>query len=622
MRCLKIKVSMAAKLVAEEGILKGLVLSLEDSNDWLLGRDPETCQLIVEEASVSRKHASFHRTPAGITVENISTTNPILVNNNEIEEPTILSQGDTVTVGNIVFRFYSEVEPQVTHMTEDFEEQKDTDDKHDSIFEEEGEASTATLADINLNLTESSRFLLKVVAGPNTGAEFAMQPDTSYVIGTDPSACDIVFHDVSVSRQHARLTTKEDNLTIEDLKSRNGTLIDGRSIQGTQTLAPNSLVSLGTTTFVVIDREGERATIISPLMPAIVKALQEEDKKEPPQSREEAERLSKEALQRQLEEREYARQEAEKAAAKKAEKAMAAFGTLIIVAIISGILGVIGVGTALLFKSETIETVHVDVNKELETIMSHYPSIKYSFNKTTGRLLLVGHVLTAVDRNQLLYNLQVLPFIQSIEFDNVIVDEFIWQETNTVLSKNPSWRGVTLHSPTPGHFVLTGYLDTRAQSDQLNDYLSQNFPYLDLLERKVVVEEELVNQVNQIFQENGLRNITADVNDGDVVLTGSIGADQKKAFIESINDVQNIPGVRSIQNQVMEQATAESVVNITTEYPVTGSSADPQGNINVIIKGRILSKNDILDGMRITNITEKAVYLERGGMNYKIDYNR
>ena len=38
---------MAAKLVAEEGLLKGLVLPLEGSLEWVIGRDPEACQLLV-----------------------------------------------------------------------------------------------------------------------------------------------------------------------------------------------------------------------------------------------------------------------------------------------------------------------------------------------------------------------------------------------------------------------------------------------------------------------------------------------------------------------------------------------------------------------------------------------
>ncbi len=50
-----------------------------------------------------------------------------------------------------------------------------------------------------------------------------MQAGNNYVIGTDPQTCDIVFHDTSVSRQHARISvTPEDTLFIEvtDCKSR------------------------------------------------------------------------------------------------------------------------------------------------------------------------------------------------------------------------------------------------------------------------------------------------------------------------------------------------------------------------------------------------------------------
>ena len=101
-----------------------------------------------------------------------------------------------------------------------------------------------------------------------------MQPESNYVLGTDPSSCDIVFHDVSVSRQHAKLTIgKDDAIVIEDLKSRNGIALEGKEIEGKARLNPNTLVSLGTTTFIVFDRESERNTVISPLLPAIVKVL-------------------------------------------------------------------------------------------------------------------------------------------------------------------------------------------------------------------------------------------------------------------------------------------------------------------------------------------------------------
>lgn len=100
---------MVAKLVVEEGDLKGLSLSLEEGNAWTIGRDPDECQLVIEDPLVSRKHLIVRRTPEGIVVENLSGTNPALVNDEEIEnQPRLLQNGDTIKIGNEILRFYED----------------------------------------------------------------------------------------------------------------------------------------------------------------------------------------------------------------------------------------------------------------------------------------------------------------------------------------------------------------------------------------------------------------------------------------------------------------------------------------------------------------------------------
>ncbi len=127
------------------------------------------------------------------------------------------------------------------------------------------------LAEINFDPHRCGPLAAKVVGGPNHGLILHAIGNT-FVIGTDPNSCDIVFHDTSVSRQHARISISGDEkLTIEDLKSRNGTLVDGEPLKG-KPLTPNAIVAMGTTSFVVYDREGEMQTIISPLLPSIVKS--------------------------------------------------------------------------------------------------------------------------------------------------------------------------------------------------------------------------------------------------------------------------------------------------------------------------------------------------------------
>jgi|GEM_PF-2938547 len=52
-----------------------------------------------------------------------------------------------------------------------------------------------------------------------------------------------------VSREHCRLIFKNRRLQVEDLKSRNGTFINGRPITGKRFLAPGSTLTVGPMTF-------------------------------------------------------------------------------------------------------------------------------------------------------------------------------------------------------------------------------------------------------------------------------------------------------------------------------------------------------------------------------------
>lgn len=730
---------MTAKLVAEEGIQKGLVLSLDEGNEWVIGRDPDACQLLIEDPSTSRKHLLCRRTPDGFFLQNLSSTNPVSINDEEVQEPRLLRNGDLVKIGAGLYRFYSEDEAQLldnkgelsldepnvnqhhlnenkqhlfdqdpileaspndqketkkgaeeafqplempqeepivskngempeerietpseekiidqpeetppkdqealekpkieqkdksmeqeieapplektpleealTEKSEEHEQDEEFDNEHISIFEEPAEKSE--LPEINFDLTETGRWLLKVVGGPNHGAEFTMQPSSTYVIGTDPNSCDIVLHDTSVSRQHAKITvTEEETIILEDLKSRNGTFVDGKSLTGKQTIPTNTLVMMGTSSFIVYDREGEMQTIISPLLPSIVKVLQEEPKKEQPVASpvapviEETPKPSESPVS--------------SVAPKKKEYAHDALGAFILIAIITGLFVIIGIGTTTLFKSQPViaqQVIHPD--RDLTQALSAFPNVKYSFNRGTGRLLLVGHVLTASDKNQLLYNLQGFNYIRSIDDSGVIIDEGVWREINQVLSQNPNWKGISIHSPTPGHFVISGYLKSRKQAEQLWDYISTNFPYLDLLEKRVIVEEDVVTAIGSELQNHGFKDVSTQINEGEVTLSGNIQAGKMSDFNKALTAIKDIPGVRSIRNFVAELAPEQSMINISDKYEITGVSHQGSVNTNVIINGRILTRGDILDGMTITSIKPNAVFLEKEGVKYRIDY--
>lgn len=667
---------MAAKLVAEEGSLKGLVLSLEDGEQWVIGRDPDACQLLVEAPSTSRKHLICRTTPEGILVENLSTTNPTQINDEAVTSPRLLQNGDTVKIGDELFRFYAEeaaqlfkegananngtgedkngalpslIEEQPTPAKEqqpEKEEKKEEqqppmsqaelvqeetvkaapeappppappkkkppeekhEERHDTIYDEEPSEKNV-LAEINFGFLDTGRWLLKVVGGPNNGAEFSLQTGSTYVLGTDPNTCDIVFHDTSVSRQHARVTVAaDDTLMIEDLKSRNGTVIDGETMTVKRNLPANIVVSLGTTSFVIFDREGEMQTIISPLMPSIVKVLQKEESKE--------------------EEEKAAAAAAAKIAATTAEAKppeahhSSTLGAFILIGILTGLFVIVGIGTSTLFKSEPVVVAQtVDPMESLDAALSPFPSVKYSFNKNTGQLLLVGHVLTPSDRSQLLYTLRGMKFIKGLDDSGIVIDEYVWREINQVIEKNPEWRGINVMATSPGHFVVSGYLQKRNQAEHLSEYLSANFPYPDLLEKRVIVDEEVNSSINNVLQTKNFKTVTAKFDNGEVVLTGTIPPGRNEEFDAILASIKEIKGVRGVRNMTVEQAPEQTFVNISDQYDVTGIS-NFGGRLSVVINGRILMKGDSLDGMLITNIQSNYVFLEKDGVRYRIDYNR
>lgn len=608
---------MGAELVGEQGTLNGLTLTLEREGDWVIGRDPDESNLLIKDPSASRKHALCRKAKGGYVLRNLSATNPALVNDVPAENETPLKDGDRVKIGDTIFRFAlvtkKETEEDVAMATaereEEHEESKDEmETYYDTIFQDEDDQEEVSLAKIDFRIEEAGRWLIKVIAGPNTGAEFSMHPGAQYLVGTDSDSCDIVFHDVSVSRQHAKLVVGGDNeLYIEDLNSRNGVLVNDELIAARTALKSNSLVTLGTTTFLIIDREGSRETIVSPPVTSMRERFRPQGAPAAESARPKGEKqlgdlvdIYEEDLQK---------------------KSVSAVGTLVLLAILTGVFVIVAIGATSLFREERVVTAQVDYDKGIQDALRDFPQIRYSFNRVTGKLLLIGHVLNAVDKNQIMYNLQGMKFITGID-DNVVIDEYVWQETNRILGKNPDWRGVTVIASAPGKFQMTGYLKTRAQEASLNDYMNVNFPYLDLLDRQIVVEEVLLDTVRKRLQDGQFFDVAPQINNGELALTGVMRFGTGPALTALTEEFQTLRGVKSVRNYVVELAQEESLIDLSNQYAVTGHSGKGGANQSVVINGKILSRGDTLDGMTITSIKRNIIMLEREGFKFKIEYNQ
>lgn len=74
-------------------------------------------------------------------------------------------------------------------------------------------------------------------------ARFALREGDT-IVGRD-EASDIRLDDVSVSRRHARFVLEGDTLTVEDLNSTNGTLVNGRKRAGAVQLRAGDIIKVG-----------------------------------------------------------------------------------------------------------------------------------------------------------------------------------------------------------------------------------------------------------------------------------------------------------------------------------------------------------------------------------------
>jgi type III secretion system YscD/HrpQ family protein len=295
-------------------------------------------------------------------------------------------------------------------------------------------------------------------------------------------------------------------------------------------------------------------------------------------------------------------------------------GSLILIAIVIGLFSLAAIGTTALFREKPVTlAIQKNANELIQKVLAPYPAVKFIYNQGSGGLLLLGHVSTPTDKSQILYNLSNLKFIKSTDDSGLVIDEGVWREMNSILSKNPAWKGISVQSPAAGQFILRGDLKTLKEAEQLSNYLSLNFSYLDLLKKDIVVEEDVLNQVNGSLRDAGLSTIIAKINNGELSLTGNVPSDKINDLAAVIAKAKTISGVRGVNNYVQTQATEMGMQNLSDQYEVTGKSKT--GNkYFVMINGKILSEGDALDGLEIKKITSNTILLEKGDTKYRIDY--
>lgn len=108
--------------------------------------------------------------------------------------------------------------------------------------------------------------ILQVMTGPKAGTKYDLVAERVRM-GRHPD-CEVVIDVNSVSRFHAHMLRQDGAYVIEDLKSRNGTFVNGKKIAGKQSLKDNDRVKICDVLFVFRCKStGDADSQISAVMP-------------------------------------------------------------------------------------------------------------------------------------------------------------------------------------------------------------------------------------------------------------------------------------------------------------------------------------------------------------------
>jgi len=196
-----------------------------------IGRD-DTCDVIVRGNNVSRRHASIAPVAGGFLLRDESA-NGTLVNGQRVVGTYLLGNGDVVRVQDEELRVELDASAPPPMMRGEQTTQLDLSHITRGVTEEQARAAAVRPVTATL----------EIVRGPFTGASFQVDRAVCSIGRADDN--DIRIHDDTVSLSHATLLRKAGIWFVVDLRSMNGTYVDGSRVSGERELHPGACVRLG-----------------------------------------------------------------------------------------------------------------------------------------------------------------------------------------------------------------------------------------------------------------------------------------------------------------------------------------------------------------------------------------
>lgn len=214
----------------------------------LIGRD-DSCDVVVRGSSVSRRHASIVPVAGGYMLRDESA-NGTLVNGVRVVGTYLLGSGDVVRVHDEELRVELDASAPSAGQRGEMTTQLDLSHITKGVTEEQARAAA------HRQVTAS----LEIIRGPFAGACFQVERAVCSIGRSDEN--DVRIRDDTVSLTHATLLLKRGSWFVVDLRSMNGTFVDGSRVSGERELHTGARVRLGAVELVF------RSIESAPLKPA------------------------------------------------------------------------------------------------------------------------------------------------------------------------------------------------------------------------------------------------------------------------------------------------------------------------------------------------------------------
>jgi pSer/pThr/pTyr-binding forkhead associated (FHA) protein len=213
-----------------------LVLGRNEEREWPLdsqvttfGRDERALVPLFGDSTVAPLHASVVRHGGDFVLHDAGTPVGVGLNGMRLAQPTALKPGDTFQIGTHQLQFLMK--------------------GHGAARGQEGRFSGVPTSppspQPNLVPSVSVTPVLVALTGPLTGSRFSVTGPLE--LGREAAGVSLTF-DTQASRRHAVVTPGPSGLTVQDLGSTNGTMVNGQRVS-MSALRPGDTLQIGLTSF-------------------------------------------------------------------------------------------------------------------------------------------------------------------------------------------------------------------------------------------------------------------------------------------------------------------------------------------------------------------------------------